>query len=76
MEYQLIIKTDEHGQPRIEGHTGPLPPGATFTIAGSEAEEEDPWASLIIINDIIIETGAVSGVRISARHDGTRAALS
>jgi hypothetical protein len=76
MEYQLIIKTDEHGQPRIEGYTGPLPPGATFTIAGSEAAEEDPWASLIIINDIIIQTGAVTGVRIGAQHDSSRVPLS
>ena len=76
MEYQLIIKTDDHGQPRIEGYTGPLPPGATFTIAGSEVENEDPWASLIIVNDVIIETGAVTGVRVSAAHDGTQAPLS
>jgi hypothetical protein len=67
MEYQLIIKTDEHGQPRIEGCTGPLPPDATFTIAGSEAVEEDPWASLIVVNDIIIETGSVTGVRVGTR---------
>jgi hypothetical protein len=67
MEYQLIIKTDEHGQPRIEGYTGPLPPDAAFTIAGSEAAEEDPWASLIVVNDIIIETGAVTGVRVGTR---------
>jgi hypothetical protein len=72
MEYQLIIKTDEHGQPRIDGYAGTLPPDATFTIAGSEALEEDPWASLIVVNDIIIETGEVTGVRVGARHDGTR----
>jgi len=67
VDYQLIIKTDEHGQPRIEGYTGSLPPDATFTVAGSEAADEDPWASLIVVNDIIIETGAVTGVRVGAR---------
>jgi hypothetical protein len=67
VDYQLIIRTDEHGQPRIEGYTGPLPPDAAFTIAGSEAVDEDPWASLIVVNDIIIETGAVTGVRVGAR---------
>ncbi len=64
MDYQLTIKTDERGQPRIDGYTGQLPPAATFTITGSEAEDADPWAGLIILNDVIIDTGAVTGVRV------------
>ncbi len=76
MDYQLTIKTDEHGQPRIHGYTGPLPPAATLTITGSEAEDADPWASLIIVNDVIIETGAVTGVRVGAQHGDARAPLS
>jgi hypothetical protein len=67
VDYQLIIKTDEHGQPRIDGYTGSLPPDATFTVTGSEAADEDPWASLIVVNDVIIETGAVTGVRAGVR---------
>ena len=50
MDYQLIIKTDEHGRPSIDGYTGPLPPAATFTVTGSEAEEADPWIRIIVIN--------------------------
>jgi hypothetical protein len=67
MDYQLIIKTDEHGQPMIDGYTGQLPPAATFTVTGNEAEDEDPWTRLVLINDVIIDTGAVTGVRVGAR---------
>ena len=76
MDYQLIIKTDEHGRPRIDGYTGPLPPDATLTITGSEAEEADPWTRLIIINDVIIDTGMVAGVKVGAQHGDTRVPLS
>ena len=76
MDYQLIIKTDEQGRPRIDGYTGPLPPAATFTITGSEAEEADPWIRVIIINDVVIDTGAVTGVKIGARHGDARVPLS
>ena len=72
MDYQLIIKTDEQGRPRIDGYTGPLPPAATLTVTGSEAEEVDPWIRIIIINDVVIDTGAVSGVKVGARHDDAR----
>ena len=69
MDYQLIIKTDEHGRPRIDGYTGPLPPDATLTITGSEAEEADPWTRLIIINDVIIDTGTAAGVKVGTHGD-------
>lgn len=68
MDYQLTIKTDERGQPRIEGYTGQLPPTATFTVTGSEAENADPWIRIIIFNDVIIDTGAVTGVRVGVRQ--------
>jgi len=72
MDYELIIKTDEHGQPTIEGYTGQLPPTATFTVTGSEDDDDtDPWTRLVIFNDAIIDTGAVTGVRVAARHQGT-----
>lgn len=67
MDYQLIIKTDERGQPTIEGYTGQLPPGATFTVTGSEDEDADPWTRLVVVNDVIIDTGAVTGVRVGAQ---------
>jgi hypothetical protein len=70
MDYQLIIKTDEHGQPRIDGYTGQLPPAATFTVTGSEDEDEDPWTRLIVFNDVVIDTGAVTGVRVNAHAPG------
>jgi len=76
MDYQLIIKTDEHGRPVIDGYTGQLPPAATFTVTGSEAEDEDPWTRLVLINDVIIDTGAVTGVRIGAQHRDIRASHS
>ncbi len=76
MDYQLTIKTDERGQPRIDGYTGPLPPAATFTITGSEAEDEDPWTRLVVLNDVVIDTGAVAGVRVGARHHDVTAPLS
>lgn len=68
MDYQLIIKTDERGLPRIDGYTGQLPPAATLTVTGSEAEEADPWTRLVVVNDVIIDTGAVTGVRVGAEH--------
>lgn len=76
MDYQLTIKTDERGQPRIDGYTGPLPPAATFTITGSEAEDADPWTRLVVVNDVVIDTGAVTGVRVGAQHRDVRAPLS
>ncbi len=76
MDYQLTIKTDEHGRPRIDGYTGALPPAATLTVAGSEAEEADPWIRLIIVNDVIIDTGAVTGVRVGAGDGAARVPLS
>ena len=76
MDYQLIIKTDEHGRPRIDGYTGPLPPAATFTVTGSEAEDEDPWTRLIIVNDVVIDTGTVAGVKVSTQPGDTRVPLS
>ena len=76
MDYQLIIKTDEHGRPRIDGYTGPLPPAATLTITGSEAEDADPWTRLIVINDVIIDTGTVAGVKVGTQHGDTRVPLS
>lgn len=76
MDYQLIIKTDEHGRPRIDAYTGPLPPTATFTVTGSEAEDADPWTRLIVINDVVIDTGAVTGVKVGARDGDTRVPLS
>ena len=75
MDYQLIIKTDEHGRPRIDGYTGPLPPAATLTITGSEAEDADPWTRLIVINDVIIDTGTVAGVKVGTQHGDTRMPL-
>ena len=68
MDYQLIIKTDEHGQPTIDGYTGQLPPGATFTVTGSEDDDAEPWIRIIVVNDVIIDTGAVTGVRVGAEH--------
>ena len=69
MDYQLIIKTDEHGRPRIDGYTGPLPLAATLTVTGSEAEDADPWTRLIVINDVVIDTGTVSGVKVRTHGD-------
>jgi len=68
MDYQLIIKTDERGQPRIDGHTGQLPPDAIFTVTGSEDEDTEPWSRIIVVNDVIIDTGAVTGVRVGAQR--------
>ena len=68
MDYQLIIKTDERGQPTIEGYTGQLPPGAILTVTGSEDEDGDPWTRLVVVNDVIIDTGAVTGARVGAEH--------
>jgi hypothetical protein len=68
MDYQLIIKTDERGQPVIDGYTGQLPPDAIFTVTGSEAEDADPWTRLVVFNDVIIDTGAVTGVKVGAQH--------
>ena len=68
MDYELTIKTDEHGQPRIDEYAGQLPPDATFTITGSEAEDDEPWTRLIVVNDVIIDTGAVTGVRVGVQH--------
>ena len=76
MDYQLIIKTDEHGRPRIDGYTGPLPPAATLTITGSEAEDADPWTRLIIVNDVVIDTGTVAGVKVGTQHGDTPVPLS
>ncbi len=76
MDYQLTIKTDEHGRPRIDGYTGQLPPAATFTVTGSEAVDEDPWTRLVVINDVVIDTGAVTGVKIGAQHGDARVPLS
>ena len=73
MDYQLTIKTDEHGQPRIDGYTGSLPPTATITVTGSEAEDADPWTRLVVVNDVIIDTGAVTGVRVGAQHRDAQA---
>jgi hypothetical protein len=73
MDYQLIIKTDEHGQPRIDGYTGQLPPAATFTVTGNEDDDVDPWTRLVIFNDAIIDTGAVTGVRVGAQHHDLQA---
>ena len=68
MDYQLIITTDEHGQPRIDGYAGQLPPDATFTVTGNEDDDTEPWTRIIVVNDVIIDTGAVTGVRIGAQH--------
>jgi hypothetical protein len=68
MDYQLIIKTDERGQPRIDGYTGQLPPDAIFTVTGNEDEDTEPWTRLVVVNDVIIDTGAVTGVRVGAQH--------
>ena len=76
MDYQLTIKTDEHGRPRIDGYTGQLPATATLTVTGSEAEDADPWTRLIVINDVVIDTGAVTGVKIGAQHGDARVPLS
>jgi hypothetical protein len=69
MDYQLIISTDERGRPRIDGYTGQLPPDATFTVTGSEDEDTEPWTRLVVVNDVIIDTGAVSGVRVGAQRE-------
>jgi hypothetical protein len=69
MDYQLIIKTDERGLPRIDGYTGQLPPDAIFTVTGSEDEDTEPWTRLVVVNDVIIDTGAVSGVRVGAQRE-------
>jgi hypothetical protein len=66
MDYQLLIKTDERGQPTIDRYTGELPPGATFTVTGSEDEDDEPWTRLVVVNDVIIDTGAVTGVRVGS----------
>jgi hypothetical protein len=66
-DYQITIMTDEHGQPRITGHQGLLPPEATFTITGSEEDDIDPWTRLVVFNDVVIDTGAVTGVRIGTQ---------
>jgi len=66
MDYQLIITTDERGQPRIDGYTGQLPPDAIFTVTGHEDDDTEPWTRLVVVNDVIIDTGAVTGVRV--RH--------
>jgi hypothetical protein len=73
MDYQLIIKTDERGQPRIDGYTGQLPPAAIVTVTGSEAEDAEPWTRLVVVNDVIIDTGAVTGVRVGAQHRDAQA---
>ncbi|MGB6575535.1 MAG: hypothetical protein WBF20_27940 [Trebonia sp.] len=73
MDYQLIIKTDERGQPRIDGYTDQLPPDAIFTVTGSEDEDTEPWTRLVVVNDVIIDTGAVTGVRVSAEHRDAQA---
>jgi hypothetical protein len=66
---ELIAKTDERGQPRIDGYTGQLPPDATFTVTGHE-DEDTEWSRLVVVNDVIIDTGAVTGVRAGAQHSG------
>lgn len=76
MDYQLIIKTDERGQPTIDGYTGQLPPAATFTVTGTEDEDAEPWTRLIVVNDVIIDTGAVTGVRVGAQHRAVQAPVS
>ena len=68
MDYQLIIKTDERGQPRIDGYAGQLPPDAIFTVSGNEDEDTEPWTRLVVVNDVIIDTGAVTGVRVGAQQ--------
>ena len=73
MDYQLIIKTDERGQPRIGGYAGQLPPDAIFTVTGNEDEDTEPWTRLVVVNDVIIDTGAVTGVRVGARHSDASA---
>jgi hypothetical protein len=73
MDYQLIIKTDERGQPRIDGYTGQLPPAASFTLTGSEDEDAEPWTRLVVVNDVIIDTGAVTGVRVGEQQRDARA---
>jgi len=57
-----------HGQPTIDGYTGQLPPGATFTVTGSEDDDAETWIRIIVVNDVIIDTGAVTGVRAGAEH--------
>ena len=68
MDYQLIITTDQRGQPRIDRYTGQLPPDAIFTVTGHEDEDSEPWTRLVVVNDVIIDTGAVTGVRVGARQ--------
>lgn len=62
-EFKIEIKTGPDGTPRIEVAEGVLPPNATMTITGSENEDADPWVQFIVINDVVINTGAVTGRR-------------
>lgn len=71
MDYELVIRTDADGNPRIESHSGRLPADATITVRGGEAADADPWGELIVMNDIVIDTGAVTGRR---RHFRTELA--
>jgi hypothetical protein len=73
VDYQLTITTNELGQPVIDGCTGPLPPSATFTVTGSEDEDAEPWTRLVVVNDVIIDTGAVTGARVGDQPSGPAA---
>lgn len=68
MEYRIVVQTDEHGRPRIVESSGPLPDNATLTITGSEEEGEAPWVRLTLHNHVVIDTGAVTGVRLGAQQ--------
>jgi hypothetical protein len=68
VEYRLIVKTDEHGRPRIEGSSGELPANATLTITGSEEAGEAPWVRMAVFNDVIIDTGVVRGARVATKQ--------
>ena len=73
MDYQLIIKTDERGPAGVRAAPGQLPTDAIFTVTGSEDEDTEPWTRLVVVNDVIIDTGAVTGVRVGAQHRDTQA---
>jgi len=76
VDYQITIKTDERGEPMIEGCTGQLPPAATFTVTGSEDEDAEPWTRLVVVNDVIIDTGAVTGARVGDQRGRPAAPVS
>jgi hypothetical protein len=63
--YKLVIRTGADGQPRIAECEGPLLPDATYTVTGGADGDGDEWTQLIVINDVVIDTGQVTGHRIA-----------